>query len=373
MPHNRGHHHKPRILFILKRREDYSTDLPEFFTKTVSTGMYNSVRFISEMLNANGIEAKVIIVIDNNCIDREVTAYRPTHVFIEGYWVVPEKFPILKRLHPHVRWIVRCHSELPFLAQEGIGMNWTFNYLKEGIAVSGNSPRIANEIRGLAKLVISDQEKLKWATPFLPNYYPTSGGGEAWKIPTGSTLDISCFGAIRPLKNQLTQAVAAIEFARMMNLNLRFHMNIGRIESQGANVLKNIRGLFANTGTSYQLIEHNWLDHSAFLELLKSMDIAMQVSFTETFNIVSADATFVGTPIVVSKEVPWSIKSCQADPTSVHEIVEVLHHTFYHQERNVQNNRHSLARYSDNTEHVWMRYFGHREPSLIDRIIAWFC
>ena len=36
------------------------------------------------------------VVVDNNGIDKEITEYKPTHVFIEGLWVVPEKFDVLK-------------------------------------------------------------------------------------------------------------------------------------------------------------------------------------------------------------------------------------------------------------------------------------
>lgn len=55
------------------------------------------------MLNRNGIESKVVVVIDNNCIDKEVTAFKPTHAIIEGLWVVPEKFDVLKKLHPTIK------------------------------------------------------------------------------------------------------------------------------------------------------------------------------------------------------------------------------------------------------------------------------
>lgn len=75
---------KPKVLFILKRRQDYSTDLINFTNLTVCTGMYNSAKFVCDMLNRNNIESHLEIVIDNNCIDRVVTLHKPTHVIIEG-------------------------------------------------------------------------------------------------------------------------------------------------------------------------------------------------------------------------------------------------------------------------------------------------
>jgi hypothetical protein len=55
-------------------------------------------------------------------------------------------------------------------------------------------------------------------------------------------LDVACFGAIRPLKNQLMQGVSAIRCAESIHKTLRFHINASRAEQKGDNVLKNLRG-----------------------------------------------------------------------------------------------------------------------------------
>ena len=94
-----------RILFILKYRESdygsYNND-PTVekktwaYTQGLSSGLLNSAKFVCDMLfDELGYESKLVQVADNNDIDREVTQYKPTHVIIEAYWVVPEKFEIL--------------------------------------------------------------------------------------------------------------------------------------------------------------------------------------------------------------------------------------------------------------------------------------
>ena len=98
-----------------------------------------------------------------------------------------------------------------------------------------------------------------------------------------NVLNIGCFGAIRPLKNQLYQAVAAIEFANSINKKLHFHVNIARVENNGDPVLKNLRNLFINN-PKHKLVEHSWLTHEDFINLVRKMDIGLQVSFTETFS-----------------------------------------------------------------------------------------
>lgn len=300
-----------RCLFILKRREDYGVDLANFSYPSVASGMFNSATFVSNYLEDLNYDSKVIIVTDNNSIDKEVKAYKPTHVFIEGYWVVPEKFTILKQLHPRVKWIVRCHSELPFLAQEGIAIEWTTEYLKQGVIVAPNSPRMQHDFEKIYQRRFT----------LLPNYYPTEDFTTREIIP-GEVLHISCFGAIRPMKNHLNQAVAAIAYADELGKKLCFHVNAGRVEMQGANSLKNLKSIFA-ARPEHSLVEHSWASHEDFLQVLKGIDVAMQCSFTESFNIVTADALSVGTPVLVSSEVPF-VSPLYADPTSTKDMQKKL-------------------------------------------------
>lgn len=136
-------------------------------------------------------------------------------------------------------------------------------------------------------------------------------------------IDISCFGAIRPLKNHLAQALAAIHFADVIGAKLRFHINANRKELGGEPILKNLIKLFENSDSELVLVK--WLDHPEFLQYIKdNIDIGMQVSFTETYNIVAADHVICNVPVLTSKEVPFIHPFFQADPTSFEEMVGKL-------------------------------------------------
>jgi hypothetical protein len=50
----------------------------------------------------------------------------------------------------------------------------------------------------------------------------------------------------------------------------------------------------------------------------------MQVSLSESFNIVTADLVTVGVPTVVSPAIYWMPKSFMADPTNLASIVDRL-------------------------------------------------
>lgn len=318
-----------KLLFILKHRDAlYTDEHGTYSTGGLSSGLLNSASFVVDMLHKSGIEANLVQVADNNCIDREVTKYKPTHVIIEAYWIVPEKFAVLTKLHPNIKWIIRNHSEIPFLATEGIAIDWTLEYLKHPtVYVSANSPRALSEMKTMA--VAAYGEKFADRVIYLPNYYTFSENTVKKEHHDSDTIDIGCFGAIRPLKNQLIQAIAAIEFAKHQGKKLRFHINSTRIEGNGNNCLKNIIALFAHTGETYQLVEHSWMPHDKFLQLCATMDIAMQVSFTETFNIVAADMVSMNVPIVVSHDITWASRFSKADPTSSTDIVKKMHAAWY--------------------------------------------
>lgn len=347
-----------KVLFILKRREDYNSILHSHVG--LSTGLYNSANFMNEMLNNTGIESNLFVAIDNNCIDRTVNKYRPTHVIIEALWVLPSKFEILCKLHPNITWIIRLHSEMPFMAGEGMAMDWIGDYSEyPNLVIACNAPRMLKETRVYLK------SKHRWTDKqtedrviYLPNYYPQDYKSKKFNKNKDS-IDICCFGAIRPLKNHLLQAISAIGFAEKIGKKLNFHVNAGRIEMQGSPVINNLKGLFEQlSDTGHQLVNHQWRPRDEFLELCATMDIGLQVSFSETFNIVNADLISQGIPIIGSVEIPWIVHKYAADPTDSDDIIDKLTSAYNWPKINVTTNQWSLTHYTNNTLKIWNKYFG---------------
>ena len=347
-----------KVLFILKRREDFNATKHNKIGLT--TGLYNSAFFVNEMLNELGIESKMSVVTDNNDIDREVTLHKPTHVIIEAVWVIPSKFYELQKLHPEVIWIIRVHSEMPFMANEGMAMGWFGDYSEyKNVVIAVNSPRMLRELRLFLGI------KNRWKTSqaekkviLLPNYYPQRY--EAPKpIDRGiDELHIGCFGAIRPLKNHLLQLMTSIEFGERKRKRIFFHVNAGRIEMKGEPCLHNMRGVFEHMHhRGHKLVTHEWSTREDFLEICKSVDIGMQVSLSETFNIVAADFVSQGVPVVTSDEIPWSFSYFNADPVDSIDMLNCLRKTYDHPYLNVKVNQFKLTKYTNNTKRVWKKYF----------------
>ena len=353
---------KLKVLFILKYREVEDKDCGVYSHSGLSSGLFNSARMVKDMLNEecdDQYEAKMVQVVDNNSIDKEVTAFRPDVVVIEAFWVVPEKFEILQRLHPQVKWIIRNHSNVPFLAQEGCSMRWIGHLVKHhNVFVATNTKESLHDLREAVSEVIGPffaERKVL----YFPNYYRDETPKDVEWEPRwrdSHELHIGCFGAIRPLKNHLVQAVAALKTARRLNRELSFHINVGRCESGGLPVLHNLRGLFDHQRKA-TLVEHKWMPHDEFLRLVVSMDMAMQVSLSETFNIVTADAVMMDVPVVVSPEVFWVDREYQAHPNNAHEISQRMIETLYETNDEHAINKTHLLTYNEHSKHAILEAF----------------
>jgi hypothetical protein len=346
-----------RVLFLLKFRDGYG-ERSYNNGNGLSSGLLNSARFVVDMLINQGFDVHLAQVVDNNAIDREVHQFRPDVVIIEALWVTPEKFDTLQRLHPHVKWVVRGHSDIPFLANEGVAIEWLTSYVQfKNVVIAMNSDASLRDFRGIVQSANPDwsEEKVEEKVVSLPNYYPFDRPHTGTK-EEDDTLDIASFGAIRPLKNQLIQAVAAIRYAALREKPLRFHVNATRSEQGGGNNLKNIRALFAATGG--ELVEHDWMPHDKFLQVLTHIDMLLQVSFSETFNIVTADAVTIGLAVVASPEVNWISNVVQADPTDSADIVGrmVVASDWRFKHTIKKLNRRGLRKYCERGKKHWLRF-----------------
>lgn len=336
----------PKVLFILKERKIYNSYSSSF----IHSGLYNSATFVSDMLNQNGIESTLVNVIDNNGIDREVHKFKPTHVIIEALWVVPSKFEVLHKRYPHITWIIRVHSEIPFIANEGIALDWMYKYMHDAdaynIIIAPNSLKMLGDLRSIG---IKN-------TAYLPNYYPIEKIQAQPQYEYKNHIDIGCFGAIRPMKNQLIQAVAAIQFGDDIDIPIHFHINASRVE-RGESALKNIRELFENN-PRHTLVEHEWYSHDELVKLIRNMDLGLQVSFNETYNIVAADFVANGIPIVGSPEIKWMSWIYQAQPTCSKNIKNKLKIAYYGDIISLQKfNTWNLIEDSGLAKLSWISYF----------------
>lgn len=324
----------PKILFLIKQKQGQS-----LYTNPTNRkpGLHNSINSLVTALVKHGINAILRDVPDRNGIHGVVCEVRPDVVVIEAYWVTPGKLQLLKVLHPNVHWIIRNHSEVPFLAEEGNSGTWNCEYLKMGVEVTSVSQRTVEDLSPLVENLGVDPHLLT----HLPNVYL---GDHIERRPVkdmpGDEIHIGCFGAIRSMKNHVQQSLAAISYATRANKQLFFHINGTRVESHGMQPLKNMRGIFDRMHNC-EMVEHPWMEKDQFYDLLwNKIDVLLQCSLTESFNIVAADAVLCSVPVIASSEVRWLGKQYHANPNSVIDICSHLTYLF-------SGDRQYLEQYTD--------------------------
>lgn len=155
---------KTTLLFLLKQRNTVWGSGDEYASE-LSSGLLNSVRFVARMIEKSFGFCQPYLeqVVDGNGVDRVVSQIGPQVVIIEALWVTPEKLSELCQLHPGVKWVIRLHSEVPFLANEGIAMDWLnrYNQISGRVLIAANSLRAARELSQL----------LQRNVLYLPNCY----------------------------------------------------------------------------------------------------------------------------------------------------------------------------------------------------------
>jgi hypothetical protein len=197
-------------------------------------------------------------------------------------------------------------------------------------------------------------EALGKAFTYLPNIYPLDPSQYHYRVTDSAHVDVGCFGALRILKNQLEQAIAAMIFSDNIKKKLRFHINLGETEDANSSIYKNLEALFA--GTRNSLVTHKWVPHDQFLDTVRQMDLGMQVSFSESFNIVVADFVFCGVPIVVSREVDWMPQWFWASQTTS-SMVDRLGFAWNSRRTNLQRTTwHYLQAYNKAATAAWKTY-----------------
>lgn len=313
----------------------------------ITSGLFNSASFVVRYLKENGFDARLTPVVDSNSIDKVVTEFNPDVVVIEALWVPPAKFVELFSIprHKKRRWIVRIHSKAPFLANEGLAMRWIYQYTtikNPRIEIAPNTKELTSQLHSaFPEGRFTYLPNIYYRKKFIPPFYRR----KEW-------IDIGCFGAIRPMKNNFQQALAAIEFAESIGKRLRFHVNGTRVEQKGDNVLKNLRALFSDS--PHELVEHMWYKHDRFLREASKMDVGMQVSFSESFNIVTADFVTAEVPIVASDDIAWMPPLLKVSPTSHKGMVRKLKIAYFLRKPNIWMQNLALAFYNLKARFVWL-------------------
>jgi hypothetical protein len=240
-----------------------------------------------------------------------------SHVVVSAPWIPTAEWQRITGDFPNIRFAVNCHSNVGFLQADTNGVKlvreameieratWNFH-------VAGNSSKFCRWVRDAYQVPCT----------YLPNLYHLENGQSPVRPAyNGGTLRIGAFGATRALKNFMSAAAAAVEIATRLHTDLELWVSSGRTEG-GNGILDAVRAML-NGLPNVKLMEGGWQSWPKFRMMVRHMHLLLQPSYTESFNMVTADGIAEGVPSVVSEAIDWAPEHWKASVDHVWDIARV--------------------------------------------------
>jgi hypothetical protein len=246
--------------------------------------------------------------------------------------------------------LTRLHCEMPYFGQLAIPDGMTAQVLNRlrtngNACVGSNSERMARDFE-----VVAGKPCF-----YLPSVYPIPSAPARRPGPK-ETDNVACFGRVFSLKNITVQAIAALRFTKARGTRLRFHVNDFSADANGQQIVNALKLLFDRQPNA-ELILHKWYPHEAFIQVLSTMTIGLQVSLTEASNVISLDMVAAGLPVVTSPEIKWATEQSTCYPTNSEAIAERMHYAMSHPEL-IDEHKQNIQAHNDSCFATWQRFIG---------------
>jgi glycosyltransferase involved in cell wall biosynthesis len=275
-------------------------------SRATSIGLGVNSQLTASALRQNGIDALAAAITGGEELRRLLELYTTAQiVVVEGFWISPDELAAIAADYPRVQFLARCHSQIAFLQIEPgslcrIRDVLTHSQRLANLRLSGNSRRF------------TEFASEAWAgdpsggqVVYLPNLYPTPAFTPEAKPPIGDRpLKLASFGALRLQKHHTVAAAAAAIVARRLG-PVQFFINRGRSDPGRESIFDAIAYTLKGV-PQIELKPVDWLHAAEFRRLTAAMDLCLQMSSSETFNLVTADAAASGVPSVVGEALDWT-------------------------------------------------------------------
>ncbi len=270
----------------------------------------------AKVLHHLGIHAEVLPMKDQFDLRKHLNlaASRGEHytnVVVSAPWITTAAFSQVCSLFHGTQFAMNCHSNVGFLQADSRGIQ----LLREDLSlqagvhnfhVSGNSKRLQEFIQHAYGDPCLYLPNLYWLHHLHEEHRPQ------WQSH-GGRLRIGIFGATRSLKNILTAVGASLIIARDTKAHTEIWISTGRVDGpEVATIMRAVRALVKDV-PNVDLREANWSSWPQFRKIVASMHLLLQPSYTESFNMVTADGVAEGVPSVVSEAITWAPNEWKAD------------------------------------------------------------
>jgi hypothetical protein len=287
----------------------------------IHRGLGVNASHTAAVLRGRGVDAQEALFLPDQLpakLIETLKQHRPRVAVLMALFLDPRTIAGIAAAFPRTRFYVKCHSNAQFLAGESSGWQRLLQIADVSMGLPNLSIGCASEdmTRTLQALGVKAVS--------LPNVYDLAAAEHArgiGKLNSGG-VHIGMFGALRPFKNAIGQTCALAVAKRISGRPLVLHINGTRAEMGGANDLAQMREICQRADLRLEV--HGWLAHAEFVTLAAQMHVALQVSFTETFNYVAADCVAAGTPVVGSPAIRFLPAAWKVNPDDAGAIAAAI-------------------------------------------------
>lgn len=292
-------------------------------------GLGISCENIAKVLKYHGIQAETIAVRNGIELRQYLNTQRSlfvaghqvkpvTHVVVSAPWIDTNGLRSLCKLFPEIEWAMNCHSNVGFLQADRNGIKLIQEAIDleeelKNFSVAGNSKKYCRWIH----------EGYLAPCEWLPNLYYLDRHVDTHRPSwAGGILRIGAFGATRVLKNFPTAVAAALIIKQQLKADVEIWLNSARdgkgsdgtVFTAGRQMIEPIPGI------TFKFLP--WAAWPAYQRVIGNMNLLLQPSYTESFNMVTADGISQGVPSVVSDAIDWAPRNWQCEVDNTFEIAE---------------------------------------------------
>lgn len=319
---------------------------------------YRTGGLAANALHSVGVLRKLGIVCDLQAVKNtaELRKYLDdhedvTHAVVEAVWLTAPEVAGLAEAHPSTEFIIRAHSKIGFLQVEPealpiIRAVIDLSFVHKNICFSSNNEEFCRAMSEVYGPVL-----------YLPNLYDLDASPPRARRHHGP-LRIASFGASRLLKLHPNAALAALQVARRLGRDLEFFINTDN--TPGSESVQNtVRNLLKGLSWA-KLVEVPWQDSVTFKNTIAGMDLVYQLSATETFCLVAADAVASGVPVVVGPAVSWVPKYYHAEIDDTSHAADIGVDAVLDERVTAEEELRSLEKFIEESKEVWLKFLGVR-------------
>jgi len=272
-------------------------------------------------------------------------------VIISAPWIPTKDLQDLSMQFTETFFAVNCHSNVGFLQADPNGVKLVRETLE--LEMGTHNVRLAGNSRRFCEWI---EHTFGGSCYYLPNlYFVQRDAPRQRSFCGGETLRIGAFGAVRPLKNLMSAAGAALEISRKLRVPLELWLSGGRSEGGGETVLAAVKEMVSGL-PNVKLNLNGWQSWPNFRKTVAHMHLLLQPSYTESFNMVTADGVVEGVASVVSEAIDWAPADWKADVDDVLDIARVGRRLLCDSSA-AEEGLQALKRYVDDGIRSYLEYF----------------